>query len=71
VVSSPSRRKTGAGKELMQQAIHKCHELFGISPIRIGAQLYLHKFYTELGFEQVSDTYLEDGIPHVEMIHSK
>ena len=51
----------------METAIQTCKELFGDQPIRIGAQLYLQKFYESLGFVQVSDMYLEDNIPHIEM----
>ena len=68
VVSSPAYRGTGAGKELMETAIKTCNELFGDQTIRIGAQLYLQKFYESLGFVQVSEMYLEDNIPHIEMI---
>jgi len=71
VVSSPSARRTGAGKELMNEAIRITYESFENAPIRIGAQLYLKKFYEELGFTQASEQYLEDGIPHIEMTHSK
>ena len=68
VVTSPSVRRTGIGIELMNRSISKTTELFGNFPIRIGAQLYLQKFYTSLGFEKDSDTYLEDNIPHIEMV---
>lgn len=68
VVTSPDVRKTGIGRDLMNLSIQKCHELFGASPIKIGAQLYLKKFYESLGFIQANDMYLEDGIEHVEMI---
>lgn len=68
VVSSPAYRGKGAGKELMENAIAACTSLFGNQPIRIGAQLYLQKFYESLGFVQVSDMYLEDNIPHIEMV---
>ena len=37
-------------------------------PIRISAQKYLEKFYGSFGFATVSEPYLEDGIPHVEML---
>ena len=70
VVSSPAFRKKGAGRELMQVAIKECYRLFGESPIKIGAQLYLKKFYESLGFIQSSDLYDEDGIDHIEMIRS-
>ena len=68
VVTSPRARRNGAGRALMLKAISKCIELFGTQPIRIGAQLYLKKFYHSLGFEPCSDIYLEDGIEHIEML---
>jgi ElaA protein len=70
VVTHADVRKTGAGKELMQQAFHFCEQLFGKTPIKIGAQYYLLKFYSGLGFSQTSEIYLEDGIEHIEMIRS-
>lgn len=68
VVTSPSVRKTGIGKTLMQKSIEKTKELFGNNPVLIGAQLYLKTFYESLGFRQISDIYLEDGIKHIQMI---
>lgn len=68
VVTSPSARGSGAGKELMQQSIHHLYQLFGVQPIKIGAQLYLKKFYEGFGFQQTGEGYLEDGIPHIHMI---
>lgn len=68
VVTNPAARGTGVGRELMQIAIQQCEELFGKTDIKIGAQYYLYKFYSSLGFEQTSDIYLEDGIEHIEMI---
>lgn len=68
VVSSPKLRGTGIGRELMQQSIETLYQLYGQVPIRIGAQLYLNGFYASLGFENVSEIYLEDGIKHVEML---
>lgn len=61
-------RRMGIGKKLMQYSIHQCEQLFGKGPIKIGAQLYLKKFYNELGFEQAGDIYLEDEIDHIPMI---
>ncbi len=68
IVSAPSARGTGAGRQLVQMAIEDCYRLFGKEPIKIGAQTYLLNFYQSFGFEVVSEEYLEDGIPHVEMI---
>ncbi|MBC6492945.1 GNAT family N-acetyltransferase [Flavihumibacter stibioxidans] len=68
VVSSPQVRGEGIGRELMKESVKACHQLFGHHPIRIGAQLYLEKFYTLLGFNTDGEVYLEDGIEHVEML---
>ncbi len=71
VVSSPRYRKRGIGFALMEKAIEECIRLNGELPIKIGGQLYLKKFYENLGFEQCSDMYLEDNIPHISMIRLK
>jgi ElaA protein len=68
VVTSPLARGKGAGRELMERSISELQQHYGKIPIKIGAQQYLQHFYTSLGFEQISDTYLEDGIPHIEML---
>ena len=68
VVTSPKARGGGLGKLLMEKSIEETVGLFGNTDIKVGAQVYLRKFYTSLGFNQSSDEYLEDGIPHMEMI---
>lgn len=68
VVNKRLIRGSGIGKELMQHSISAVYQLFGHTPIRIGAQLYLKKFYESLGFLQDSDIYLEDRIEHIKMI---
>ena len=70
VVTSPSVRKSGIGRELMIQSIDRIQKIYGDLPIKIGAQLYLQKFYASLGFVQTSDIYLEDNIEHIEMVKS-
>ena len=67
VVTSPKVRHAGIGKLLMNYSIRTSYELLGKSTITIGAQFYLRKFYTSLGFQQCSDIYLEDGIQHIKM----
>jgi ElaA protein len=67
VVTSPKARGRGVGKTLMQQSIKKLEKLFGNTPIKLGAQLYLKKFYESFGFIQSGEVYMEDGIPHIEM----
>ncbi len=68
VVSHPDVRRSGMGRELMRQAIARTLTTFGPHPIRIGAQLYLKRFYEDLGFDVASPVYDEDGIPHVQML---
>ena len=68
VVTSPSVRKMGMGKRLMEESIHQIKNLFHTDTIRIGAQLYLKKFYETFGFIQEGDGYLEDNIPHIIML---
>ena len=67
VVTTLLMRKTGVGKELMHRAIKAVYDIYGNSPIKIGAQLYLKSFYESFGFMQASDVYLEDGIKHIYM----
>jgi ElaA protein len=67
VVTLSSKRRSGLGRELMNVSIAECENLFGKTPITLGAQSYLIHFYESLGFLTVGDQYLEDGIPHIRM----
>lgn len=67
VVTSPAFRKKGLGRELMEQSLKEIEIRFGSVPVKLGAQLYLEKFYKDFGFRQTSPIYLEDGIEHIEM----
>lgn len=71
VVVSPEHRALKIGKTLMEKAIQHVKENIGQTPIRISAQAYLIDFYRSLGFETVSEIYLEDDIPHIEMLLDK
>lgn len=68
VVGSPRYRGKGAGIALMENAIKETMRLYGTLPIKIGAQLYLKRFYESFGFVQCSETYMEDDIPHIKML---
>ncbi len=68
VVSSPDARGKGLGKQLMRESIEQIEKKFHTNTIRIGAQLYLEHFYNAFGFIKDSDIYLEDNIPHIEML---
>ncbi|MDX1942446.1 MAG: GNAT family N-acetyltransferase [Saprospiraceae bacterium] len=68
IATSAKARGTGAGRALVQEALIECNRLFENEAVKIGAQLYLLKFYQSFGFESIGEEYLEDGIPHIEMI---
>lgn len=68
VATASQFRNEGLGKELMKRSIDSIWEIYGKQPIRIGAQLYLKRFYESFAFKQVSEIYLEDNIEHIEMI---
>ena len=68
VVTAPEVRGVGLGRALMREGLAGCARHWPDSAIRISAQARLQRFYTELGFSADSDEYLEDGIPHLEML---
>lgn len=68
VVTKPSARGKGLGIELMNVAVAKLNALFPKKDIRISAQSYLVDFYTKFGFVSTGKEYLEDDIPHTEML---
>ena len=68
VVTSPATRGRALGHALMAQACQQLVSLWGAQPIRIGAQAHLQAFYGQHGFVTDGPPYLEDGIPHVEML---
>lgn len=67
VVVKQSYRSKKLGHILMREAILEINKHFNETKITISAQLYLKKFYENLGFIQSSEMYLEDDIPHIEM----
>lgn len=67
VVTKQTARGGGLGHQLITRAIQACSTLWPEKTIDIGAQEHLIDFYAHHGFEVISDSYLEDGIPHVDM----
>ncbi|WP_343313334.1 GNAT family N-acetyltransferase [Brucella sp. BE17] len=55
------------GQQLMREAIAFAQEQFPGLAIELGGQSHLQKFYGSFGFVVISEEYLEDGIPHVDM----
>lgn len=69
VLTTQAFRRTGLGKRIMQVAITKIAELYPGQAIRISAQSHLLPFYANLGFVTVGEAYLEEGVPHLEILH--
>ena len=68
VVTSPALRGQGMGNVLMDKTLEAIAQRLGEVPIRISAQAYLERFYAGYGFASVGEPYLEDDIPHIEML---
>ena len=61
-------RKREIGHQLLEAALKEVSGCWPKTPIRISAQDYLQAFYEQYGFLRVSEVFLEDGIPHVDML---
>ena len=64
-------RGNGLAGNLMKSAIDFIEHSMNERKIRISAQSYLTDFYKNLGFKIESEEYLEDLIPHIEMLYCK
>lgn len=68
VLTNPNYRKNNLGKILIRFSINTIEARFRTQSIRISAQDYLLRFYSEFGFQDTGKKYLEDDIPHTEMV---
>ena len=68
VVVAKESRGQGISDVMLKKALDQINRTWPNENIHIGAQVYLKKFYESNGFEVVSKSYLEDGIPHIDMI---
>ena len=62
------KRRCGVGSALMKAGIAVAKEKFHATKIKVGAQVYAKPFYEQAGFQQISEEYMEDGIPHIYML---
>ena len=62
------KRRCGLGTRILCEAIRLAKEVFGAEQIYLEAQSYAREFYAKQGFVQISEEFLEDGIPHVRML---
>ena len=58
------------GVDVGWEALAVCADRFPGIDVEISAQSHLQRFYGALGFAVISEEYVEDGIPHVDMVRS-
>jgi ElaA protein len=68
IITRSTLRGSGAGHVLVRRAIECIAQQWGPQTIRLGAQARLEHFYRQHGFETTGEPYIEDGIPHIEML---
>ncbi|MEI2263723.1 GNAT family N-acetyltransferase [Erwinia sp. CGal63] len=71
VIVSGEARGLKLGNRLMEQAIASCERHWPQQQIKLSAQAHLQAFYGQFGLTAIGDPYLEDGIPHIDMITQK
>ena len=67
VAVSEAYRGLGLGYDLMNNALGFCGARWA-GGVRLSAQAYLRTFYESIGFSVIGESYLEDDIPHIEML---
>lgn len=70
IITRDRLRGSGAGHVLLRRAIKELKKQWGTQPIRIGAQARLEAFYARHGFVKSGESYIDDGIAHIEMLRS-
>lgn len=70
VLTHPAFRNVSLGKILLRIALNTIETKFRTAAVRISAQDYLLRFYEEFDFRKTGKSYLEDDIPHTEMLRT-
>lgn len=63
-----AKRRMGLGTRIVQAGIRAARERFAADAIYLEAQTYARGLYEKQGFRQISEEFLEDGIPHIKML---
>lgn len=61
------KRRCGLGGKIMETAIRVAKATLHADKLTIEAQVYARSLYEKHGFQQSSEEFLEDGIPHIQM----
>ena len=68
VLVRENKRSLKLGHIILEESINCIEKEFNTDSIQISAQYYLKSYYENHGFKATVKEYLEDGIPHMEMI---
>jgi ElaA protein len=71
VVSSPKHRGKGLGHKMMTFAMDYIRNELKLTEVRLSAQSHLTNYYEKYNFVKTGKEYLEDGIPHSEMLYNE
>lgn len=61
------KRRCGLGSRILKEGIRLAQEKLRAATVGLEAQVYARGLYEKQGFVQISEEFLEDGIPHIEM----
>ncbi|WP_414839203.1 GNAT family N-acetyltransferase [Carnobacterium sp. TMP28] len=68
VLVAKEQRKKGFGQELLTVMLAYTDQHYPGFPVNAQAQAYLQHYYASFGFQPISEIYLEDNIPHIDMV---
>lgn len=71
VVVEKNSRGQGISDAMLKIALDQINRTWPNENVQISAQVYLKEFYESHGFKAVSKSYLEDGIPHIDMVRNR
>ena len=67
IITHEKHRKKGLSSQLIEEAMNYIKNHSSSKSIKLQAQEHLVSYYSRFGFKPVSDRYVWDGIPHIDM----
>lgn len=68
VLTAPDHRGRGLGDAMVERALDAIQAHWPGADVQIGAQAHLQAYYGKHGFQPNSEPYVEDGIPHIDLL---